>query len=158
MYLSREKLLAVTLLSTLLLMIACRGNNPPAMALSDGSAPAGIEVRRNVQFADIPAPRGFKFNRKYSSNFQGSALRGGTVVYDGTWNVAETSNWYLREMPKTGWQHRATTFATDYDVVHDFVKGDEMIKMRIWRPGSDLRVEMNIDKLAAYAPQKTAAQ
>ena len=86
------------------------------------------------------------------------SLRGGTVVYDGTWNVAETSNWYLREMPKTGWQHRATEFATDYDVVHDFVKGDEIIKMRIWRPGSTLRVEMNIDKLAAYEPQKPAAQ
>lgn len=151
MFFSREKLLAVTLLSTLLLMAACRSNYPPVMPLGEGgAASANIEVRRNVQFADIPAPKGFKFDRKLSRNFQGSALRGGTVVYYGTWTVQEASNWYLAEMPKTGWRLAGTVFASDYDITHTFVKGDEELVMRVWRPGNlNLRVEMNIDKLAA---------
>jgi hypothetical protein len=129
----------------------CQRHREPVMALAPH--PDEIEVRRNVQFADLPAPKNFKFNRKFSKNFQGSSLRGGAVVYDGTWNVAETSQWYLAEMPKTYWRLTDTVFVNDYDVTHTFAQGDEIAVLRIWRPANDnARVEINLDKRAT-APE-----
>lgn len=156
---SGMKFLAAVAVPALLLTAGCRSNYPPVMPLGEAGNSGAIEVRRNVQFADLPSPKVFKFNRKYSRNFQGSCLRGGTVVYDGTWNVADTSDWYLREMPKTGWKLRNTVFTNDYDVIHEFVKDDEMIRMRIWHPNTMvLRVEMNIDKTASEAPVRAQPQ
>ncbi|GHV23021.1 hypothetical protein AGMMS49959_14960 [Planctomycetales bacterium] len=119
----------------------------PVMALPTATAAGEVAVLRNVQFADVPAPQNFRFNRRLSHNFQGSALRGGVVVYDGILTVGAASDWYLAEMPKTGWQYVKSEIVKDYDIRHVFAKGDELATLRIWRPaGGNARVEIALDK------------
>lgn len=138
-------LLLPCLCAMIFFAVSCRSNYPPVMPLGAENTDE-IEVRRNVQFADLPVPQGFKFNRKASGNFQGSALRGGTVIYDGIWNVAEASEWYRQEMLKTGWEFTDISVVNDYDIRHRYVKANETAKVRIWRPKNLLRVEIDVDK------------
>jgi hypothetical protein len=122
---------------------------PPAMALPEPrDACARVEILRNVQFADLPAPhRDFRFNRRASQNFQGSYLRGGNVVYDGYWAVAAICDWYLAEMPKTGWHLERDDAANAYDRTYFFRKNDEVATIRVWHVNDLTRVDIGIDKV-----------
>ncbi len=90
-----------------------------------------IEVRKNIQFADIPAPQEFSLNKEETMTFQGSSMRFGTLVYAGIWNVWETNQWYLNAMEEAGWKLIHSKFINDYNVENFFKKGRETVFLTI---------------------------
>lgn len=81
-----------------------------------------IEVRKNVQFADIPAPMEFGLDKNKTKTFQGSSMRFGVLIYKGIWNVWETNQWYIKNMTDAGWKLIDTEFEDDYHVKNYFKK------------------------------------
>lgn len=91
-----------------------------------------VEVRKNVQFADIPAPQEFTIDKVNTKTFQGSTMRFGTLVYSGIWNVWETNQWYLNAMEEAGWKLINSKFENDYYVKNYFKKMDETVVLEIY--------------------------
>ena len=85
-----------------------------------------VEVRKDVQFADIPAPMEFGLDSRKTKTFQGSAMRFGILVYKGIWNVWETNQWYQKNMLDAGWKLIDAEFENDYHVISYYKKLREM--------------------------------
>lgn len=118
----------------------------PAANVHTPDTTGQIEVRHNVQFADVPAPRIFKLRRNLCTSFQGSKLRFGKVVYDGIWNTYNTSQWYLKEMKLSGWKLDKTEYPNDYHARHYFSKGSETALVNIFQHGGVTRAEIMINE------------
>lgn len=117
-----------------------------AADLARVETPEQISVRKDVQFADIPVPYEFIIRRGDSNSFQGSAMRFGKLVYDGIWNTFNTSQWYMKEMPASGWRLVDTKYPNDYAATHVFSKEDETAVIKIYRHEGNTRVEIDINE------------
>ena len=106
-------------------------DDPSAQHPYSANIGSQVEVRKNVQFADIPAPQEFSINKTETKTFQGSSMRFGTLIYTGIWNVWETNQWYLNAMEEAGWKLISTKFDNDYYVKSFFRKKDETLALEI---------------------------
>lgn len=129
-----------------------------ASDLARVETPEQISVRKNIQFSDIPVPIDFVIRRNDSNSFQGSAMRFGKLVYDGIWNTFNTSQWYMNEMPASGWKLADTKYPNDYAATHVFTKEDETAVVKIYRHEGNTRIEIDInDKLDGLEVRKAKA-
>lgn len=115
-------------------------DDPSAQHPYSANIGSQVEVRKNVQFADIPAPQEFSIDKLNTKTFQGSSMRFGTLVYSGIWNVWETNQWYLNAMEEAGWKLLNSKFENDYYVKNFFKKKDETVALEIKDNGNGLTI------------------
>lgn len=109
-------------------------------------APGEVQVRQKVQFTDLPVPEIFVLRRNDIDSFQGSAMRFGSLIYDGIWNTFNTSQWYLHEMPLNGWTLAKTDYPDEYTAEHIFKKGEEQVLVQVFQYNGNTRVVMLINQ------------
>ncbi len=149
-------IVSVAAATTLAIITGCANPKVDDLAAANANtpnAPQQIEVRHNIQFADVPAPRVFKLRRNLCTSFQGSATRFGKVVYDGIWNTYNTSQWYLKEMKLSDWKLDKSEYPTDYHAKHYFSKGQETALVNIYRVNGNTRVEIMVNEDEAIKDQ-----
>ncbi len=158
----------LTLILSLFLVSGCQNPNferkvddPTAEHPYSANIGSQVEVRKNVQFADIPAPQEFYINKVETKTFQGSSMRFGTLVYSGIWNVWETNQWYLNAMEEAGWKLITTKFENDYYVKSFFKKKDETVALEIKDSGDGLTIVtamLNNDEQETQLKEKMLSQ
>lgn len=144
MYLKAAALLALTGGMGL----ACQPylSDEQAADLSGRSAPGEVKVRQKVQFTDLPAPEVFVLRQNNIDSFQGSAMRFGSLIYDGIWNAFNTSEWYLHEMPLNGWKLVKKEYPGEYECNQTWKKGEEELLLQIYRHNGNTRVVIMINE------------
>ncbi len=145
--------LGLIVLPAIFLVAACRpaqeagirwGNRTPV----NPAAPAGERaVRLNVQFPDIPVPRGFSLQRDKSFSYQGSTFRFGHLRYEGVWTAFYTRLWYQEQMAASDWDILDTKVHDQYHVTLYLRKGRETCEIEIQALESVLRVDIDIRTL-----------
>lgn len=141
--------MSILLSITLLLTAGCKKppiEEPDATNAYNPETTGEAQVRKNIQFADIPVPANFKFRKNLSKTFQGRLMRFGTLIYDGVWNVWETNQWYLNKMPEGGWKLTGSKSKGDYNIINTFKKGRETATVRAFEQGNKIRVEIKINE------------
>lgn len=144
----RKVAAALILVAGIGLAAGCQSYLSDAQAanVANESQPGEVQVRQKVQFTDIPAPEVFVMRGKVADSFQGSAMRFGTLTYDGIWNTFNTSQWYLNEMPLNGWKLIKKEYPSEYGAEHTFVKGKETAIVSIYRYKGNTRVAIMINE------------
>ncbi len=144
---SFKRLSYLTIALSCLIVAGCQDPNyikqvddPSAQHPYSANIGSQVEVRKNVQFADIPAPQEFSIDKLNTKTFQGSSMRFGTLVYSGIWNVWETNQWYLNAMEEAGWKLLNSKFENDYYVKNFFKKKDETVALEIKDDGKGLTI------------------
>ncbi len=144
MYLKAAALLALTGG----LGLACQPyiSDEQASDVAGATAPGEVKVRQKIQFTDLPAPEVFVLRSNSIDSFQGSAMRFGTLIYDGIWNTFNTSEWYLHEMPLNGWKLVKKDYPSEYESLLVWKKGEEELILRVSRYNGNTRVSMMINE------------
>ena len=136
-------------------------DDPSAQYPYSANIGSQVEVRKNVQFGDIPAPQEFTLDKQKTKTFQGSTMRFGTLVYAGIWNVWETNQWYLNAMDEAGWKLINSKFENDYLVKNYFKKQSEMAAIEIADNNDGLTIVtilLNDDEQEIQLKEKLANQ
>jgi len=114
--------LAAVLIAASLTLAACApGAGPLSRSASSGNSTAagnGKQQATQVQYSDIPVPRGRKINID-KTVVVGSDVWYGQLTFDTSHSAESMFNFYTRELPNYGWQKitsaRAQTFFMTYD-------------------------------------------
>ena len=114
--------LAAVLIAASLTLAACApGAGPLSRSASSGNSTAagnGKQQATQVQYSDIPVPRGRKINID-KTVVVGSDVWYGQLTFDTSHSAESMFNFYTRELPNYGWRKitstRAQTFFMTYD-------------------------------------------
>ena len=114
--------LAAVLIAASLTLAACApGAGPLSRSASSGNSTAagnGKQQATQVQYSDIPVPRGRKINID-KTVVVGSDVWYGQLTFDTSHSAESMFNFYTRELPNYGWQKitsaRAQTSFLTYD-------------------------------------------
>ena len=114
--------LAAVLIAASLTLAACApGAGPLSRSASSGNSTAagnGKQQATQVQYSDIPVPRGRKINID-KTVVVGSDVWYGQLTFDTSHSAESMFNFYTRELPNYGWQKitsaRAQTSLLTYD-------------------------------------------
>lgn len=107
---------------------------------------SGIEVRKNVQYEDIPVPFKFEFDEDESwayTKFEGLplAVRSCTLYYHGDRPLVELRNWYEDQMPLHDWKLERTD-------------NDSQVRMLFVKPGDTEEAEITLQRIVDEVEHK----
>ncbi len=91
-----------------------------------GERPGEVTVYRDIQFDDIPVPVEYSLVRSKSHSYQGSRFRTGSFYYEGRLDAAYAIDFYLHELPKSGWALEKNVRKGNYTEMR-FRKGPEQL-------------------------------
>lgn len=146
--LTLRKAMLAGLAGATILIGGCQPYISDALAdnLNDPNIPGKVDVRKKIQFPDIPTPEVFVLRRDDTDSFQGSGMRFGMLVYDGIWNTWNTSQWYMDHMKLTEWKLVDTKYPGEYEAVHTYTKGEEKAVIHIYRYQGNTRLEIMLNE------------
>lgn len=64
---------------------------------------AGVTIKRNLQFADIPVPMAFELRRERFFSYECATFRIGRFFYEGAWPYRRTKAFYDEQMVAHEW-------------------------------------------------------
>ena len=71
----------------------------------EGEPPEALQVSPELRYSDIPVPRGFMYTPKESWAYEGKgSVRLADLRYRGKASLRETMEFFLEQMPISGWQ------------------------------------------------------
>lgn len=132
-----QRLILILLAAGALSAYGCRTVQDTGIPLGNDTpfdpkpAENNIVLQRNIQFADLPVPKGYALVPEKVFTHRGSTFRFGRLFYQGTWTVRGTSVWYRQQMPLFGWSREGTEILEDYHVKEHYRKGRERVTVEI---------------------------
>ncbi len=106
-----------------------------------------LAAQRDIQFNDIPVPRGFTLTANNVFSFQAASFRFGEFVYEGTWTFRRAASFYQDQMPVDGWELKEIRPVNDYKATLVYEKGPESCLIDIQSDMDAVRIKISLDKI-----------